>query len=86
MPLENRTARLTILLDPDKKAAFEEVCYLEDLTPSQVLRRLIRNYLEEKLGRPWKPGKETADRSKPQKQPAGVLRAAKTRRREARAK
>lgn len=52
---ENRTARLTLLIDPEKKAVFEELCLREDLTPSQVVRRLIRSYIEEKLGRPWQP-------------------------------
>lgn len=60
MTRENRTARLTILIDPDKKAVFENVCRLEDLTPSQVVRRLIRTYIEQKLGRPWKPGEQSA--------------------------
>lgn len=56
MSRENRSARLTILIDPDKKAVFEELCRLEDMTPSQVVRRLIRGHIEQKLGRPWKPG------------------------------
>lgn len=56
MSRENRTARLTILVDPDKKAVFENLCRLDDLTPSQVVRQLIRSYIEQKLGRPWKPG------------------------------
>jgi len=55
-PVEDRTARLTILIDPRKKAVFEELCAREDQTPSQVVRRLIRSYIEQKLGRPWKPG------------------------------
>ena len=54
--METRTARLTILIDPNKKAVFEEVCLREDLTPSQVVRRLIRTYIEQRLGHPWKPG------------------------------
>ena len=58
MSRETRTARLTILIDPDKKAVFEDLCRLEDLTPSQVVRRLIRNHIEQKLGRPWKPGEK----------------------------
>jgi hypothetical protein len=45
--MENRTARLTILVDPIKKAVFEEVCALQDLTPSQVVRSLIRDYIRE---------------------------------------
>ena len=51
MKLEERTARLTILVDPRKKAVFERLCAQEDLTPSQVLRRLIRGYIEQRLGR-----------------------------------
>ena len=43
--MEHKTARLTILIDPHKKKAFEELCALQDLTPSQVLRKLIREYL-----------------------------------------
>jgi hypothetical protein len=57
--LEERTARLTILIDPRKKAVFESLCAQEDLTPSQVVRRLIRRYIEERTGRPWSPGEVT---------------------------
>ncbi len=56
--LEERTARLTILIDPRKKAVFEKLCAQEDLTPSQVVRRMIRGYIEERLGRPWIPGEQ----------------------------
>lgn len=42
---EHKTARLTLLLDPRKKALFEEICAAQDLTPSQVVRQLIREYL-----------------------------------------
>lgn len=56
--LEERTARLTILIDPRKKAVFERLCAQEDLTPSQVVRRMIRGYIETHLGRPWTPGVE----------------------------
>ncbi len=44
--MENKTARLTVLIDPDKKKAFEQLCSTQDLTPSQVVRQLIRDYLE----------------------------------------
>lgn len=56
--LEDRSARLTILIDPRKKAVFERLCAEEDLTPSQVVRRLIRTYIEQRLGVPWgnRPG------------------------------
>lgn len=58
--IEERTARLTILIDPRKKAVFESLCAEEDLTPSQVVRRMIRRYIEERTGRPWTPGEVTA--------------------------
>jgi hypothetical protein len=57
MGMEQRTARLTILIDPRKKAVFERLCAEQDQTPSQVVRRLIREYIEKRLGRPWTPGK-----------------------------
>lgn len=44
--MENKTARLTILIDPGKKKALEELCAGQDLTSSQVVRQLIRDYLE----------------------------------------
>lgn len=44
--MENKTARLTVLIDPVKKKAFEELCAAQDITPSQVVRQLIREYLE----------------------------------------
>lgn len=43
--MELKTARLTLLIDPAKKAAFEALCARQDLTPSQVVRQLIRDYL-----------------------------------------
>jgi Ribbon-helix-helix protein len=43
--MELKTARLTLLVDPAKKAAFERLCAQQDLTPSQVVRQLIRDYL-----------------------------------------
>lgn len=44
--MENKTARLTLLIDPEKKKAFELLCASQDVTPSQVVRQLIREYLE----------------------------------------
>jgi hypothetical protein len=58
--LEERTARLTILIDPRKKAVFEKLCAQEDLTSSQVVRRMIRTYIEARLGRPWTPNEESS--------------------------
>lgn len=52
--MENRTARLTLLIDPEKKATFEKLCKEEDVTPSQKVRQFIREYVESKLGPDWR--------------------------------
>lgn len=52
--MEKRTARLTLLVDPDKKVAFEKLCAQEDVTPSQKIRQFMRDYIEEKLGAKWR--------------------------------
>jgi hypothetical protein len=63
---EERTARLTILIDPRKKAVLEKLCAEEDATPSQVVRRLIRRYIEDRTGAPWTPEKpRSAARKRP---------------------
>ena len=51
---ENRTARLTLLIDPEKKKIFEEICAGKDLTASQVVRRLIREFMERQKPAPRK--------------------------------
>jgi len=51
--LESRTARLTLLIDPDKKATFELLCAQADVTPSQMVRKLIRDYIAQQLGPSW---------------------------------
>ena len=43
--MESKTARLTVLIDPNKKKALEQLCASQDVTPSQVVRQLIRDYL-----------------------------------------
>ncbi len=48
--MENRTARLTVLIDPRKKQLFEALCARQDLNSSQVVRKLIRQYLLDHLG------------------------------------
>lgn len=60
MALEERTARLTVLIDPRKKALLERLCAEEDTTPSQLVRRLLRAYIEERTGAPWAPDAEEA--------------------------
>jgi antitoxin component of RelBE/YafQ-DinJ toxin-antitoxin module len=44
--MELKTARLTVLIDPSTKDAFETACRQTDMTPSQVVRRLIREFME----------------------------------------
>jgi hypothetical protein len=51
--MEKRTARLTVLIDPQKKLAFEELCAGEDVTSSQKIRQLMRDYIESKMGPNW---------------------------------
>ncbi|TWX53385.1 CopG family transcriptional regulator [Colwellia hornerae] len=51
--MEKRTARLTVLIDPKKKATFEKLCALDDVNASQKVRQMIREYIEEKLGESW---------------------------------
>ncbi|CAA9397012.1 MAG: hypothetical protein AVDCRST_MAG51-694 [uncultured Ramlibacter sp.] len=60
--MENKTARLTVLVDPAKKEAFEKLCYSQDMTPSQVMRRLIRDFMEQHQAAAASPA--------PRKQPA----------------
>lgn len=48
--MENKTARFTVLIDPRKKRMFEEICAAHDLTPSQVVRQLIREYIIDHAG------------------------------------
>jgi hypothetical protein len=54
LSVESKTARLTVLIDPAKKEAFEMLCAAQDLTPSQVVRQLIREYLQ-RHGVSWTP-------------------------------
>lgn len=48
--MENRSARLTLLVDPRKKRLFEEICAAQDITPSQVIRKLMRQYIIDHAG------------------------------------
>jgi hypothetical protein len=43
--MEKKTARLTVLMDPSRKAMFEAICRAQDITPSQVVRQLIRDFI-----------------------------------------
>ena len=53
MPNEERTARLSVLIDPKKKDCVESLCKQEDVTPSQVVSQLIREFIESRLGQDW---------------------------------
>ncbi len=43
--VESKTSRFTVLIDPRKKKMFLEICAGRDLTPSQVVRQLMREYI-----------------------------------------
>ena len=62
--VEKRTARLTLLIDPRKKAMFEQLCAREDVTPSQKVRQFIRDYVQQQLGDDWMDDAEAALRTK----------------------
>jgi predicted transcriptional regulator len=44
--MEEKPARLTVLIDAERKKAFDELCASQDITASQVVRQLIKEYLE----------------------------------------
>lgn len=55
-------ARLTILIDPAKKKAFEELCSSQDMTSSQIVRQLIKQYLDKHGVSYLSPVKRTSSR------------------------
>lgn len=67
--MDLKTARLTILIDPAKKTAFEDLCRTQDMTPSQVVRRLIRDFMEQQ-----EPVAAPARRAAPAKKAAPARR------------
>ena len=58
--MEDKPARLTVLIDAEKKRAFEDLCASQDITASQVVRQLIREYLARHGA---SHGAQSADRS-----------------------
>lgn len=66
--MENKTARLTVLIDPRKKKAFESLCASQDITPSQVVRQLIRDYLTQH-NVSYGPGSSTSNPKVPGRSP-----------------
>jgi predicted transcriptional regulator len=47
MSTKQAAARFTFLLDPDLKQRFEELCAAQDITPSQLMRQMIKAQLQE---------------------------------------
>lgn len=62
--MQIKTARLTVLVDPLKKEAFEQLCRSQDMTPSQVMRRLIRDFLERHGALPVPPARRSPPRKR----------------------
>ena len=58
--MEPKTARLTVLIDPRRKEAFEALCHTQDMTPSQVMRRLIREFMEQNAPAPTPTPRKSA--------------------------
>ena len=67
--MELKTARLTLLIDPNKKAAFERLCAQRDLTASQVVRQMIRDYLVQH-GASYEPSGAAADEPEAKTKPS----------------
>jgi metal-responsive CopG/Arc/MetJ family transcriptional regulator len=45
--MEDKAARFTILIDADRKKAFDDLCASQDVTVSQVIRQLINQYISQ---------------------------------------
>ena len=67
MTLEDRTDRLKVLIDPRKKDTFDQLYVEEDATLLQAVQHLIRAYIEERQGKPWRPDEVTVPRGKRKK-------------------
>ena len=61
--MDQKQARLTILIDPQNKEAFEAICASRDETSSEVVRQLILVYLAGH-GVNYRPDTETKRRSR----------------------
>jgi|GEM_PF-1432379 len=44
--METKAARLTLLIEQDKKRLFEQICAAKALTSSQAVRRFIRDPIQ----------------------------------------
>jgi hypothetical protein len=63
--MEDKTARFTILIDADRKREFEALCAAQDVTASQMIRRLMREYLSKHGVDPEDGAKRPRTRRKP---------------------
>lgn len=62
-PMEDKAARFTILIDADRKKAFDKLCAAQDMTSSQMIRQLIKDYLD-RHGVTYTPTGATARKSR----------------------
>lgn len=44
--MDEKSARFTILIDADKKQAFDAMCAAQEMTTSEMIRKLIQGYLD----------------------------------------
>ena len=61
--MEEKLARLTVLIDPGNKQAFDAMCASRELTSSEVVRQLILEYLA-RHGVNYQPDSERKRRSR----------------------
>ena len=53
--MELKTAKITLLVEPSAKQRFEEICRRQDITPSQAIRRMVREYISRHGAKPSAP-------------------------------
>ena len=65
--MQEKQARLTILIDPKSKKAFEKICSGQDVTSSHMVRTLILEYLQSHDAGPASRAKKPAKAARPAK-------------------
>ena len=65
--MQEKHARLTILIDPKSKKAFEKICSRQDITSSHMVRTLILEYLQSHDAGPAGKVKKAAKAGRPAK-------------------
>ena len=63
--MQEKQARLTILIDPKSKKAFEKICSAQDTTSSHMVRTLILGYLQSHGAGPASKAKEPVKAGRP---------------------